>query len=396
MITTLASQVAPSSESRRRFGPWPWHLSAANLIGLDLDLVDDIAGDLTEECAAHAQRTPALTRLWCVGQILRSLPHLALGTLRRGNEHARLRLMSTIATLMVAATAGVVAFQMHVGPPARIAADRGFDANDIVINNVDFVQMPIRVIDARGHTVNAVNVHYERIAGDHIDISPSGAIACHERSDATYRATFADLITQLTVHCRPVMQVRTSTTFDFLKGDPPRLIPFEAIDADGAIDREPRGTITIANTKVASFDRGVLTPRRAGASSLVISVGDVYVRAPVIVHDVVPRFDNLTPAQRHAAIPLHISRGDTLWFPVSEGTMWVKWLPRGETIAPPAITAEGPGYCHVGDPSIMRWLPDHEYGAYCYFSAGARIRVARGNEGTPTITGALLLDRISK
>lgn len=69
-------------------------------------------------------------------------------------------------------------------------------------------------------------------------------------------------------------------------------------------------------------------------------------------------------------------------------------MPRGGSLTPPAITAEGSGYCHVGSDAFARWLPAGEYGAYCDVSAGARIRVARSTVGPHELTGALLLERL--
>lgn len=396
MTTERATYATPLVERARRFGPWPWYLSAADFVGLDLDLVDEIAGDLTEACAEHSAQGRTLARAWCFAEIVRSLPHLALNTLRRGERRARLRLIAVLGSLVFVATAGVAAVEMRVGPPARIAADRGFDANAIVINNVEYVQMPVRVVDARGHTVTAAAVHYAWVGGDRIDISPNGAVACHERADATLRASFADLVSAVTVHCRPITQIQTTSWIDFLQGDPPRALPFEAIGADGKVATELRGSMRVANSKVATMDRGILTPHGIGASGLTISIGDARVRVPVIVHQLVQRFDNLTPTQLHVAMPLRIALGDTLHLPVPAGTVWVKWLPRGGAVTPPSITAEGPGYCHVGGEPLEHWLPKNEFGAYCYVSAGARIRIARSTVGEPLITGALLLERMSQ
>ena len=73
-----------SAASVHRFGPWPWYLVAADAIGLDVAVVDDIAGDLVEECAGLTGPAGIIKRAWCVGQAVRALPYLALCTLRGG------------------------------------------------------------------------------------------------------------------------------------------------------------------------------------------------------------------------------------------------------------------------------------------------------------------------
>lgn len=105
------------------------------------------------------------------GQIVRALPYLAMSTLRRGHARARLRLLGAIGTLMLMTTSFFLAPLVRVGPPARIAADRGFDANDIVINNVGTVQMPVDALDAHGHTVKQAGIRYERASGDPIELT---------------------------------------------------------------------------------------------------------------------------------------------------------------------------------------------------------------------------------
>jgi hypothetical protein len=385
-----------SATSGRRFGPWPWYLSAADAIGLDVDVVDDIAGDLVEECVGLSGLSGVVKRAWCVGQVFRALPYLAISTLQRGQPRARQRLLAAMGALLAAAASVLAAPQVLVGPPARIAADRGFDANDIVINNVGGVQMPIRVLDAHGHTVTNAVIRYERVSGDRIDILHGGAVSCDKRGDAVVRASLNDLVSLVTVHCRPVTGIQTMAWHDFLPGDPPQLLRVEAVGADGKVVKELRGSVRIADSSVATLHRGLITPRGVGASRLTIDIGETHVGVAVNVHEIVDRFDGLAPTQRNVALRLHLARGDTLHIPVPPGTMWVKWLSRGGSTAHPAITAEGTGYCHMDSEAFIRWRPAGEYGAYCYMSDGARIRVARNGAGDSVLTGALLLERMSR
>ncbi|HEY4129593.1 MAG TPA: hypothetical protein VGM50_03205 [Gemmatimonadaceae bacterium] len=393
-----ANQTAPNAlpvEHARRFGPWPWYLTAAHFVGLDVDLVEEIAGDLFEECTARtAQRGGVLARLWCLTELARSVPYLALSTLRRGHPRARLRLVATMCAMLLAATAVVAAMHMRDGPPVRILADRADDGNGIVINNVKPVRLPIHVLDARGHTLEALGVHYEWVGGDHIDISPTGVLTCHARGDATVRASLADVVSVVTVRCRPVVGIRHTSWIDFLPGDPPKMLAFEAVDAAGQVVTQLRGSIRIADTAVASLNQSTLTPRGVGTSSVTIGIGDKRVRAAVIVHELVKRFDNLRSDQRNVAIVMSVARGDTVEYPIPTGTMWVKWLPRGATTTPPTITMQGPGFCQDGQASLTLWLPVDEYGKYCYVGAGTRIRVAHGKSGPATLTGALMIERM--
>jgi hypothetical protein len=392
----VARQTAPAANANR-LGPWPWYLSAADFVGLDVDVVDDIAGDLIEECAGLSAPARVVRRAWCVAEVLRALPYLVASTLRRGRPDARLRLLGAMATLALAALSIVAAVRLHVGPPARIAADRGFDTSDIVINNVGAVQMPVRALDARGHTVAKVDLRYERVSGDPIDISRSGAVACHrERGDAVVRASVGGVASLVSVHCRPVTGIHTTAWHDFLPGDPPQLLRVEAVGFDGAVVKDLRGFVRVADKRVATLRRGVLVPHAVGSTRLTVSLGDARLDVAVVVHEIVDRFDNLTLAQRNVAMPLRLSLGDTLHLPVPAGMIWVKWMPRDGSLAHPLITAEGPGYCHMDSEAFIRWLPAGEYGAYCDVGDGARIRVARTGVGDPVISGALLLEIMSR
>src|SRR6185436_15961053 len=99
----------PSAESVRRCGPWPWYLTAADFFGLDVGVVDDIAGDFVEECAGLSGPKGIARRAWCVGEAVRALPYLALTTLQRGQPRARLRLLSAMGALLLVGVTVVAA-----------------------------------------------------------------------------------------------------------------------------------------------------------------------------------------------------------------------------------------------------------------------------------------------
>ncbi|HEY4133367.1 MAG TPA: hypothetical protein VGM50_22300 [Gemmatimonadaceae bacterium] len=391
-----AQQRPPSSESSvRHFGPWPWYVSAADFVGLDIDLVDDIAGDLSEVCADPTISQHILKRAWCIGQVLRSIPYLAVSTLRRGRPRARRRLITTSSVLCATLASAIAAVQLRVGPPAMIAGERGFDANDIVINYFSAVQLPIRALDARGRTVSKAAIRFEPFSESAIDIAAGGVATCHAKGDAMVHASINDVTSLVVVHCRPVSTIHaTPTRFDFVQGDQPRPIHVEALDSRSVVVGDARGSVGIVDTSVAAVRHGLIAPQGPGATQLTVAVGDARASATVVVHELVKRFDNLSPKQRNVAMSLRLGLDDTLHLAVPVGTYWVKWLRRDAAIVRPAITAEGSGYCHMDSEAFIRWLPGDEYGAYCYFSEGARVRVSRGNAGDSSIVGALLLEKL--
>jgi hypothetical protein len=397
MIPSRGFRSLPTAyrQSECRLGAWRWYLSAAHFVGFDVGIVDEIAGDVIEGRAGLATSPAIVTFVWCAGQAVRAIPYLAMDTLRRGPRQARLRLVAAVSALALAAAAVVTAVQLHIGPPARIEADRGFDTNDIVINNVKAMQMPIRALDARGHAVPNAGIRYERLDGDDIVVSQNGAISCRDRGDAVIRASLNDISSRITVHCRPVTQIRTQGWHDFLPGDGPHVVRVAVLDGDGKPVKELRGSVRVADTSIATLHRGFLTPHKTGTSRLTITIGNARTTVTIAVHEMVSRFDNLAPTQRSVAMRLRLAPGDTLHLPAPVGTVWVKWLSRDGSARHPELTAEGSGYCHNFNDALSEF-PRDEYGAYCELADGARIRVARPGKTGPALTGALLVDVLSR
>ncbi len=393
---TSRPQAVPSPDRARRFGPLPWYVASADFIGLDVDLVDQLIGDLVEECAQHTGRARIFARAWCLGQLVRSLPYLALSTLRRGNPRARLRLTASISIVLLAIAAGAAAMQLRDGPPARLLPDRAQEGDGIVINNILPVAMPMRVVDARGHTLDVHTVRYERVAGDQMTISQAGVLTCVSKGDATVRASLADLVSLINVHCRPVTEIDASSWMDFVPGDAPRAIPFVAIGVDNQAVGDLRGSMQIADSSIARLTNSTVTPRAIGTTMLTVTIGDKRTHIAVVVHEPVTRLDNLTPTQRNVAIMIGMPPHSRVEFPAPRGTMWVKYLPRDGGLTPPTIHFEGPGFCLDGDASRAHWLPTDEYGAYCFAGAGARIVVSRAESGTNSLRGALLIERVAQ
>ncbi len=208
------------------------HERMLEAIGLDSDLVEAIVGDLAEEFALRTARDGrGGARLWYIREVLRSAPHLIESALRRGEPRARIRLAAFLTGILLAITASVAAVLLRNGPPARLVANFADAANGIVVNNIGPVQLPVRVLDRRGHPLESRDVSYRWTAGAPIAVSPQGVVSCAQRGNATVRASLGAITTELDVHCRPVKTLQASSWIDLIPGQVQRDLPFTALGA---------------------------------------------------------------------------------------------------------------------------------------------------------------------
>jgi hypothetical protein len=367
---------------------------AMDFAGFDAEFVDAILGDLTEERAERAARDGVLrARLWYAREIVRSAPHLVIAALRRGGRGARAVLGLIICATLLAASATAAFILLRDGPPARLVSDLADDADVILLNQQRAVRLPMRVLDERGHVLESDAVRYAWQAGAPISVSPIGVVQCTEAGDAVIRASVADVTQQLTVHCRPVAAIRTSSWVDLIAGGEPRDLPFVAVDADDKPIVELRGDFYVSDTSVAALNGMIVRPRRTGRTGVEIKIGDRKVSTQVIVHERVASFIGLRADQPHVAIPVRLARGDTLHFALPRGTYWIKYIPLHAGEGPPTIELEGPANCFPSNGLNVYRLPTDIFGNHCSASAGATLKIGHGRHGAAVVEGFVALDR---
>jgi hypothetical protein len=330
-------------------------------VGVEPTLVDCVFGDLAEERAERAERYGrALAGLWCVEQVVRSTPHLLVSAYRFGGPAARARLCAALGVIALA-TAGVgAAIALRDGPPARIIPDLANAADGIIVNNVKPVQLPMRVVDKRGRRLESQPVHYAWASGARIAVSPTGEVRCGFAGDAVVRASSGAASTDVFVRCRPVRNIDHSNWVDLLEGAPPTALPFTAIGLNGEPVLQLRGAVRVEDSSVVSYDGSVLRPRKVGHTVVSVEVGDRRVAMSVIVHETVQSFASLRPDQRNVAIPVHLTRGDTVHWVLPPGLFWLKYLPHRASDTPPTITVEGNIACSTGDGIHVYRMPMEE------------------------------------
>jgi len=371
---------------------------ALHAIGAEPGFTEAVLGDLAEERALRTVRDgAAAASIWYVRDAVRSTPHLIVNALRFGGPRARARIAIVLGIIALFITSIVVAVvTLRNGPPANIASGYGTVDEGIVINNLGPIQLPMKVTDARGHRLPATAVHFKQIDGPAVSISSSGVVTCKQSADATIRASIGALVTNLSLHCRPVETIQTASWIDFIDGDPPRDVPFSALSPSGALVRDLRGTMHVENPDVAKVIGTTIQPVHVGVTMVQIEVGEQKGHSSVTVYERVRTFAGLTAKQRFVALPIKLAQGDTETYALPRGMFWLKYIPRHADDAPPTISVDGRIYCSVGDGIHVHRVTDGEQAAYCYAeNGGATIKVAHGRMGAPVVEGAIALDRMN-
>lgn len=363
-------------------------------LGLDPSLVDSVLGDLAEERAVRSARYgKVFAALWCVEQAVRSTPHLLLSAYRYGGPMARARLCAALGVVALAVAGAGAAFALRDGPPARIVAALANAEDGIVVNNLKAVQLPLRVLDKRGHQLKSESVRFALVGGAPIAVSAKGEITCGTSGDAIVRATLGNVSTEMKVLCRPVKDIQESSWVDLIAGEPPRELPFYAVGLHGEPVNQLRGAIHVADSSIATYDGSLIRARGVGRTQVMIKIGDQAMPMRVIVHDPVQSFESLRPDQFDVARSVRLAIGDTVHWTLPPGAFWLKYLPKRATETPPTIVLEGNVGCSTGDGVRTYRMPAEEYGKYCVARSGASVLVAHGANGLPVVEGSLLLQR---
>ena len=308
-MALISRDVEPRRRERRSHSRV---LSAAErwwiALGAHPDFVESVFGDLAEEFASRASHGGRmLASAWYVRETMRSAPHLLWSGLRNGTRRQRLRIASVLAGATTLAALTLMAIALRHGPPARLVAG---NANAVVVNNQRPMQLPLRVLDAAGRSLDSSRVVYEWLSGATATVSEQGVVTCSERGDAMVRATLKQLTTDVRVHCRPVRGVRAPWMLELVVGDAPTDIPFEAVDMHGERETMLTGRLSVSDSSVATLKNQRLVARQGGSTSLKILIGDKREDMSVHVFEPAHSPERMTPGQ-HRAIPVRLTSGET-------------------------------------------------------------------------------------
>ena len=146
----------------------------------------------------------------------------------------------------------------------------------MLVNSQKSTLLPVHVLDAAGHELNASRLDYKMIAGDSIGLSSRGVVRCAKRADTRLRASLGNLTTDFVLLCRPVKGFRFM--FDpgppLLVGGPPRELALGAIGMDDMPVMLLAGTATIEDSGIAVLRGLTVEPRAAGGTFVAVDIGD--------------------------------------------------------------------------------------------------------------------------
>jgi hypothetical protein len=294
-------------------------------LGGDPAFIADFLGDLREEYTYRAARYGVHSaRWWYAREVLRSTPHLVWNAIRHGTPNARARLAASILAVVVAFSVLTLAWLTRKGPPASLVVGGGVHSDGIIVNNVGPMQLSMRVLDETGHLLEGTEVRYRLVSGVAIPVTSRGVIKCTQRGDAIVRASLAALTRDVVIHCQPVRKIRGAGWGNFVVGESGRILAVDAIGVDGQPVTLLAARLRVVDSTVATLDDGGrLRPLKPGFTSIDVDIGDNQSGALVTVFEPVRTFEGLRPDQRWVVAPIHLTRGESLRFPLPTGLFWL-------------------------------------------------------------------------
>lgn len=273
-------------------------------LGADPAFAEDVLGDLAEEYALRAEQDGvAAARRWYAREALRSAPHLVRNAIRHLGPRGRARLAVLFTGVVVASTLVLIALRTGMGPPERLVA------STVVVNSLEPVQLPTRVLDAAGRTLPDMDVRYAWMSGAPVSVSAEGLVTCAEPGDAVVRASLGPLVTHVPVRCRPVIDMRAPSTLELILGGPAREVPFEAVGLDGRPVTLLVGRMQIGDSTIATLEGQRIRARAPGRTWVETLIGNRGTFSSVHVYGPAESPEAIGPDE-HLAVPVRLTRGD--------------------------------------------------------------------------------------
>ncbi|HEX9085830.1 MAG TPA: hypothetical protein VF836_13905, partial [Gemmatimonadaceae bacterium] len=192
------------------------------------------------------------------------------------------------------------------GPPARLVAGI---SDTVIVNNRAPVQLPVRVLDAAGHVLQATGMRYRWTSGVPVPVSATGVVVCTKPGDATVRASLGPLNTDVLLRCQPVRDVRALRMMNLVVGDSAQELPFEAVDVDGRPVTLLTGEVTVGDSTIVTVEGIRVRARAPGSTGLTMRVGDRQASASVHVYERVQTPEGVRLGQ-HLAVAVRVAGGE--------------------------------------------------------------------------------------
>lgn len=202
------------------------------------------------------------------------------------------------------------------GAPARLRAGA---TDSVVVNNTQPVRLPMRVLDAAGHTLDSTGVRYAWASGASIPVTSAGVVTCTRAGDAVIRATLGDVGTNVVVRCRPVSRLEAVRRVEMVPGESAQELPIAAFDTLGRPVTLLAGTLKVHDTTVATLEGLRVHARAAGETFVDARFGDRATSVMVLVYERANSLEGIRPGQ-NLAVPVRLAAGETRRLQLAAGS----------------------------------------------------------------------------
>lgn len=227
-------------------------------------------------------------------------------------------------TLACATAALVLAGCGSSGKPVRLVVGYG---DTFVVHSQKPTAITAEGHDAEGLAVPVTGVTYRQTGGDSVGLTADGTVTCTRKADAMVVATAGELSATALVRCRPVRSLTLSGPIQFLVGDTAQSLGAKVLGFDGKQLDVIAGTVSLDDRAVAGAEGMKITPRGAGSTLAILTVGDSSARVDVHVYQPLDALVNLKPEQKFVAVRLSLRSGEYRRWTLPAGTWMLTMLP---------------------------------------------------------------------
>ena len=300
----------------------------------------------------------------------------------------RNRNLAAAAVLLASATTALV-IRTQRGAPDQLLLGAPTLDGALVINGAHGEQIPVRVVDARGHQLASRDVRFHLREGKSVSVSPSGQVSCYANTNAVVAVALADVVTTFPLACRPVRALRVNTSLSVIAGGDARPLPFRALGVDGKPVLRVRGSMDVEDPSIATVAAGLVRAKHAGETVVDVYVGARTARVRVAVHEMVSRFTRSPGDPRFQAVPVNLIAGESREWPLPAGALWLKYIPGTDGAISPTIEVNGPVHCVSPFARRPGHVPADGHETHCIVTGGGARAVVRARDAA---NGALALE----
>lgn len=357
------------------------------VLGGETPMAHGVVGDLEEDYAEVAFASgEAAARRSFARQALGSLPYLIVDGLRHGAPQARARLLMCLAGPLTAASLLAIALAGLPGRPVTLSLP--FSAtNDIVISTTGPVEIPIRVLDAKGIAIRDAQVRFTRESGIPIEVSPTGTVQCSRPGAASLRATSGKLSALVRVDCQPVKELYTKGWYNLVLNGPPQSLLLGGTGVDGRPVTRLGVDVAVDDSNIATLDRARLIARGPGRTFLSVRAGNRSAYASITVFEPVNSLADLRHDQRYVIASARLRPGQVVRWPLPRGGFSLVNHIDHEGWAP-VLGVTGNVMC---GPAPGRGV----YRTFCHAGKGAWVTLEHPGTVAGSVMGRLALERDS-